>query len=216
MGLCDEILISASTPHRPIFSISPRSTRDAMGAGPIMWTRANHQGGGGRHSRTAAQKSSLTIPRAAMEGIGSFAADEQTIPADFSFNYFDAIGFSRRVKQSIFRDAAERRKFCSRGRRGERKPPENPRNVFRRFKTHTTGTRHRGVGNWPFDVRSSSSCTDRQRRNQFGAGEKEPQRDLHLTEARREARRKQHRARNLNAMAADTVPRFRHDLEGAR
>ncbi|MGB7046419.1 MAG: ATP-binding protein, partial [Methylocella sp.] len=92
-------------------------------------------------------ESSLTLRVAAMEGIGSFVADGKRI-RQILFNLLsNAIGFSspgqtidlaamRRDGEILFKVTDE----------GSGVPPEILEHVFDRFKTYTTGTRHRGVG----------------------------------------------------------------------
>jgi signal transduction histidine kinase len=92
-------------------------------------------------------ESSLTLRVATMEGIGSFIADGKRI-RQILFNLLsNAIGFSspghtidlsaaRRDNEILFTVSDE----------GSGIPPEILEHVFDRFKTYTTGSRHRGVG----------------------------------------------------------------------
>jgi signal transduction histidine kinase len=92
-------------------------------------------------------ESSLTLRVATMEDIGSFIADGKRI-RQILFNLLsNAIGFSspgqtinlaamRQDGEILFKVTDE----------GSGVPPEILEHVFDRFKTSTTGTRHRGVG----------------------------------------------------------------------
>jgi signal transduction histidine kinase len=92
-------------------------------------------------------ESSLTLRVATMEDIGSFVADGKRI-RQILFNLLsNAIGFSspgqtidlaamRQDGEILFKVTDE----------GSGVPPEILEHVFDRFKTYTTGTRHRGVG----------------------------------------------------------------------
>jgi signal transduction histidine kinase len=93
------------------------------------------------------RESSLTLRVAPMEGIGSFTADGKRI-RQILFNLLsNAIGFSlpghaidlsasRRDGEIVLTVTDE----------GSGIPPEILEHVFDRFKTYTTGSRHRGVG----------------------------------------------------------------------
>ncbi len=92
-------------------------------------------------------ESKLTLHVVAMDGIGSFIADGKRI-RQILFNLLsNAIGFSssgqtidlaamRRGDEIVFKVSDQGRGI----------PPEVVEHVFERFKTHTSGSRHRGVG----------------------------------------------------------------------
>ena len=93
------------------------------------------------------EKSSLILRVAAMEGIGSFTADGKRI-RQILFNLLsNAIGFSS-PGQTIELSAARRdgEILFTVIDEGSGIPPEILEHVFDRFKTHTAGSRHRGVG----------------------------------------------------------------------
>lgn len=93
------------------------------------------------------EESALTLRVVVMEGIGCFVADGQRI-RQILFNLLsNAIGFStsgqtidlaalRRDNEIVFKVSDQGRGI----------PPELVDHIFERFKTHTTGSRHRGVG----------------------------------------------------------------------
>ena len=93
------------------------------------------------------EESELTLRVVVMDGIGSFVADGQRI-RQILFNLLsNAIGFSspgqtidlaalRRGDEIVFKVSDQGRGI----------PPEIVEHIFERFKTHTTGSRHRGVG----------------------------------------------------------------------
>jgi signal transduction histidine kinase len=92
-------------------------------------------------------ESSLTLRVATMEDIGSFVADGKRI-RQILFNLLsNAIGFSSPGQTidlaAIRQDGEIRFKVTD---EGSGIPPEILEHVFDRFKTYTTGTRHRGVG----------------------------------------------------------------------
>ncbi len=92
-------------------------------------------------------ESSLTLRVATMEGIGSFVADGKRI-RQILFNLLsNAIGFSS-PGQTIDLAAARRdgEILFTVTDEGSGIPPEILEHVFDRFKTYTTGSRHRGVG----------------------------------------------------------------------
>jgi signal transduction histidine kinase len=92
-------------------------------------------------------ESSLTLRVATMEGIGSFSADGKRI-RQILFNLLsNAIGFSS-PGQTIDLSAARRNGeiLFTVTDEGSGIPPEILEHVFDRFKTYTTGSRHRGVG----------------------------------------------------------------------
>jgi signal transduction histidine kinase len=91
-------------------------------------------------------ESSLTLRVAAMEGLGSFIADGKRI-RQILFNLLsNAIGFSS-AGHTIDLSAARRdgEILFTVSDEGSGIPPEILEHVFDRFKTYTTGSRHRGV-----------------------------------------------------------------------
>ncbi|MGA3340202.1 MAG: ATP-binding protein [Methylocella sp.] len=92
-------------------------------------------------------ESSLTLRVAAMEGLGSFIADGKRI-RQILFNLLsNAIGFSS-AGHTIDLSAARRdgEILFTVSDEGSGIPPEILEHVFDRFKTYTSGSRHRGVG----------------------------------------------------------------------
>jgi signal transduction histidine kinase len=92
-------------------------------------------------------ESKLTLRVVAMDGVGSFVADGKRV-RQILFNLLsNAIGFSS-SGQTIYLTATRRGgeiifKVSDQG-RGI--PPDIVEHIFERFQTHTTGSRHRGVG----------------------------------------------------------------------
>jgi signal transduction histidine kinase len=116
-----------------------------LNLGEVDVEKTMHLAAEGVQDRLA--ESSLHLKVVAMDGLGSFVADSQRI-RQILFNLLaNAIGFSA-PGQTILLEAARRGDeimFTVRD-QGSGIPPELLEHVFERFKTQTTGSRHRGVG----------------------------------------------------------------------
>jgi signal transduction histidine kinase len=116
-----------------------------LNLGEVDVEKTMHLAAEGVQDRLA--ESSLHLKVVAMDGLGSFVADGQRI-RQILFNLLsNAIGFSS-PGQTIRLEAARRGDeimFTVRD-QGSGIPPDLLEHVFERFKTQTTGSRHRGVG----------------------------------------------------------------------